>query len=565
MDEEMNFPNPVVRTDLPVKKPKWPKILIGLAAIGFLCLVFLPQILHTRIGKRLIRARLESRYNADVAIQDFSTSWFGGTTANQCWIKSGNGGTVGFNALKSEISLWKLLRDKYPLGNCTIDGLIVDYVLDTGDDAHRDSYEKITGALPRAAGAPTSDLAQLSGKITLTNSQFNLSRGKTDPNSLNVVFQNIRFTNVNGEFNIPALDQPWTYKLSGTPGITGLERDQTFESAGTLCLGEGSRLVPSKIAVDAAFTGQGVPTDMVPVLLPLISGEDARAAFGPTFDRLRLTLKGTGGLLKLEISEAASARCQAHLQPTINLNATPMTLAIVSKDPADNLIAAAIPPGPLRSAMANVNPFVMSALGGTAVLRIESLDIPLTKFWTIGTGKAELELHDVKLAVRSAGAGSNESPGLPMQLAEVTGDISAAPELQAMPLPFTMDNGVITLTPSTMAIGQAQVNFSGTGTVDGKLRMKLGVTSRALAAAVTELTADPLLQIPLLGTVDAPRLDFEASLRPLASEPARKVKEWFVTQLLALRSREAEESRRNEEKKVQEKLNGFLPESPAKP
>jgi hypothetical protein len=95
--------------------------------------------------------------------------------------------------------------------------------------------------------------------------------------------------------------------------------------------------------------------------------------------------------------------------------------------------------------------------------------------------------------------------------------------------------------------------------------MKLGVTSPALAAAVPEITTDPLLQIPLLGSVDAPRLDFDAATRPLGSEPARKVKEWIAKQLIALRSREADESRRNEETKVQEKLKGFLPDSPAKP
>ena len=68
MDEEMSFPNPVERHDLPVKKPRWPKVLAGLAVVGLLVVVFLPQLLHTKPGKRLMRSRLESRFNAEVSI-----------------------------------------------------------------------------------------------------------------------------------------------------------------------------------------------------------------------------------------------------------------------------------------------------------------------------------------------------------------------------------------------------------------------------------------------------------------------------------------------------------------
>ena len=82
----MSFPNPVERHDLPVKKRIWPRVLIGMAICTMLAIAFLPRILQTRVGRRLIRARLESRYNADVSLADFHTSWFGGTTASQFWI-----------------------------------------------------------------------------------------------------------------------------------------------------------------------------------------------------------------------------------------------------------------------------------------------------------------------------------------------------------------------------------------------------------------------------------------------------------------------------------------------
>ena len=145
MDDELNFPNPVERHDLPIKKPRWPKVLAGVLITAVLGTVFLPQILHTRIGSRLLRSRLEARFAADVGFQSFSTSWFGGTSVTQFWIKSADGRVIGFNTFTSEMSLWKMLRGKYALGNCAVDGLIIDYMLDTGDDDHIIPADECTG------------------------------------------------------------------------------------------------------------------------------------------------------------------------------------------------------------------------------------------------------------------------------------------------------------------------------------------------------------------------------------------------------------------------------------
>ena len=567
MDEELNFPNPVLRTDLPVKKPRWPMVLAALGVLGILSVVFLPQILHTRIGKRMMRARLESLYAAEIGVQDFSTSWFGGTTATQFWIKSSDGRAIGFNTLTCDVSLWKLLRGNYALGNCSIDGLVVDYVFDTGDDAHRDTYERLTGLAPHAAGAPPSSLARLSGKIALTNAQLSFYRGKTDPATLRAVYQGVKFANIEGRFDIASLDKPWKYSVHGTAGSTGLERDQTFESQGTICLGEEGKLAPAKISADATFIGTGVPTDLVPVFLPIMTQEDARSSLGMTFDRLNLSLKGSGGVLKFEISEAAGAHVQAHLQPTIDLNTTPATIAIESKNPADNLIDAAIPSGTARRAMGVINPFAPYAGGGTVVLRIESLDMPLSTAWNLGACKAEMEMHETKIAPRAYAASLESAVGLPAQLALVTGDMNRAPALQPMPLRFAMDNGNLTLTPMTLGVGAARVTLSGSTTVDGLLRMKLGISSTALAAAVPELANDDglALEIPLEGTVDAPKLNFESAARSLPSEPGRKLKEWMTRQLAAMQALEADDSQRATDRKVQELLKGMVPEGAAKP
>lgn len=567
MDEELNFPNPVLRTDLPVKKPRWPKVLAAMAVLGVLSVIFLPQILHTRIGKRIIRARLEGRYAAEIGFQDFSTSWFGGTTAGQFWIKTSDGRVIGFNSLQCDASLWKLLRSNYALGDCTIDGLIVDYVLDSGDDAHRDTYERLTGLLPRPAGAPPADLARLSGKVSLTNAQLNFYRGKTDPGTLRASYQSIKFANISGQFDIPSLDKPWTYSLRGTTGITGLERDQTFESQGKLCLGEAGKLLPARISVDATFSGLGVPTEVVPMFLPIIAFEDARASFGTTFDRLNLSLKGTAGVLQLEVIEAAGPHVQAHLQPTIDLNTAPATVMVKSKNPADNLIDASLPTGPTLRAMGAINPFAPYTTGGTAVLRIESLEMPLSRFWNLGTVKAEVELHDAKLSPRVDLSGSESSAGLPAQLALLTGDMSRTLTLQPMPLKFSLDNGNITLTPVTLGVGAAQVTLSGTSTVEGVLRMKLGVKSDPLLAAVPEFAKEDgvSLEVPLGGTADAPKLNFDSALRTLPSEPGRKMKDWIARQFAAMQAREADESQRANDRKIQQLLKGMVQDDSKSP
>jgi hypothetical protein len=564
MDEEMNFPNPVVRTDLPVKKPAWPRLLIGTAAIVLLCLIFLPQVLSTRVGKRIMRARLEGRYNAEIVFQDFSTSWFGGTTVNQFWIKSSDGRLIGFNSLKSEVSLASLLRGKYRLGKCTVDGLYVDYVLDSGDDSHRDTYERLTGATPRLAGAPPAQLAVLSGNIHLTNAQLNLHRGRIDPLTLGATFQSVKFSNINGSFDITKLDAPWTYQLAGAVGVTGHERGQTFETHGTLNLGQNSQLLPARIAADVDFAGRNVPTDLVAVVLPLVTLEDLQASFGPLFDRFHFTVKGDGGALRMDLAEAASGSGQAHLQMMMNLGNGPATISMASKDPSDNMIAAALPGISAKRAMAIVNPLALSARRGAFVLRIESLNVPIASQWSLGQCKGELELHDVSVTPRGDPGDLVGARALVGQLSAISGETKPVLAIQPMPVAFTMNGGNVAVGPATLGVGSAQVQLSGSSTIEGKLRLTLGVMSPALAAAVPELAGKPL-EIPLVGTFDSPRLDLDAGTQGLAADVSGKVRNWVTQQVAAQRTRESDDSQRDKDLKVQEMLKGIATDSEKKP
>jgi hypothetical protein len=555
MDEEMSFPNPVVRSDLPAGRRPWKRFALGaVLLIGVLGVVFLPQVLHSRVGRRLLRARLEWKYNAEVSIQDFSTSWFGGTVVNQFWFKMADGRVIGFNALRSDVSLWKLLRGRYALGNCAVDGLAVDFSFENADGRHSDTYELLTGLPPRSATSPPPLLARVSGKISLYNSQLNLFRTEVDPKSFNMSFQTVRFTNLNGQLDIPSgLDQPWTYKMQGAVGVSGEERGQSFESAGTLKLGEGGQMVLSAVQADATFDAKNMPTDIGPVLLPLFAAEDYRSALGPTLDTFKVALKGDGGVLRLEVS-ASNGQAQVHAQPTFDLTVYPPLATMASKDPADNWISAALPTGPLHQDIGMVNPFAAEASGGTFVARVTSLKMPVGRFWNTGALSGELELHDAKITQPPLPSGADRPRSLAGQVAILSGDAKATLPLQSMPVGFALDNGAITLTPTTFTLGTAQLTLAGGSTMEGALKMRLAIGSPQLKAQLPEPGA---IEMPLGGTVAQPKLDVDAAMRLLPAEAAAKLKDWIARQTAAVRARDAEAGLREQERQVKDQLKSF--------
>ena len=536
MDEEMSFPNPVVRTDLPVKKRIWPKVVVALVLTVILSVVFLPQILNNRIGRRIFRAQLEGKLHSDMAIGGMHCSWFGGTTATQVWIKSADGRSIGFNSLKCDMSLSQMLRGKYALGNCEVDGLVIDYVLDIGDDNHHDTYELMTGAVPRGPNSPPSALSTLSGNIKLTNAQLSLSRQFTDPVKLVQGSQTIRFVGLDGEFKIPSLDQPWTYKLEGTTGTTGEERGDNCKSSGTICLGKDGLLTPANISVDATFDGNDVPTNLAAVFLPMISADDARTGFGNSFDRVKATLKGTGGVLQLNIIEAASSIAQVHLQPTIDLNTQPSTLKIFSKSPEENQITAAFPTsrGPVRRGLTCINPFAASAVSGTVVLKIESLEMSVSRTWEKGSAKATLDFHDLAMPAKYDIPSSELPKDFAAQIALITGRTDAGEIILQASHRFTMELGEIALTPTDFTFSGTPMSVTGTSYTsftEGKsMALKLKVACPILAGSASAT-------IPVVGKPDRPMLNLDAAKSDLPIDTARVLRETRDKHLASLRAK----------------------------
>jgi len=266
MDQEMNFPNPVVRTDLPTRRSRWPRVLLAGAVFGLLVLIFLPQIMSSKVGRRLVVSNIAGKTNCKVTLDSFSTSWFGGTTLRFLNISDPAGRGIAAKSITTQASLWSLLRGRYKLGNCTIDGLHFEYVVDDGRGSDTFDFMKPQSATPTpSAGTvapPAPSTAQrlfpnLSGKIKITDGTVVLHRGTVQPKLYNTTWQQGRLENVEASFDIESLDRPWSYTFAAD-SVEGDKPHGSITSSGTVDLGGASTIDPKLVKVDAALSGKTV-------------------------------------------------------------------------------------------------------------------------------------------------------------------------------------------------------------------------------------------------------------------------------------------------------------------
>lgn len=536
MDEDMSFPNPVERHDLPVKKPRWPKVVAALLVLGALVVAGLPQILHTRIGRRIIRTRMENRYGGEVFLGGFRTSWFGGTTASELWIKAPDGHVVGFASFASDkLSLWKLLRNRYELGHCTIDGLVVEYVLDYGDSNHSDTYERFLRVPARAPGMPPTVLSKLSGNVTLTNSQLWLIRSETKPKILQTESQGVKFTNLAGSFDIPSLDRPWKFNVTGDAGLT---------ASGTLCLGKAGLLTPQDVAADVTAAADYVPTDLAAILLPQLTVADCRSAFGESFDHPQVTVNGTGGALQMH-AQAKASKGNFDLSPTFDLNTQPATMKMdaVAGEGGVNVITAALPKGYAGTQLPLANPLLDNATEGRVTLHIQSLSAPFSRTWFNGTAKGVLEVADLKLAA------PKRTDKVLTPLTALAGATDLPTEIRVAPEPLTFQHGRLEVAPTAIEFADARATLSGkAGVTDGSLNYTLAVTSPALTAA----NSSAPVTVPLTGTNTDPALDVDAAIRALPSTAEAKLRAYFNERSKAVREKQIEALMRERDRQIKE-------------
>src|SRR5207248_309006 len=97
-------------------------------------------------------------------------------------------------------SLWNLLRGKYKLGETTIEGLNIDYVVNDGRGT--DSFDRMKGGDAAGAAPADSPLPELSGKITIKNGTITLFRGTVQPKLFNVTWESGRLESVQATLDI---------------------------------------------------------------------------------------------------------------------------------------------------------------------------------------------------------------------------------------------------------------------------------------------------------------------------------------------------------------------------
>src|SRR6266576_2050652 len=100
MDPNIAFPNPIARTDLPAPRRKWRYIVGGL----LLVIVFLPQIVASKIGRSALKMYLEGKYRGNVWVGEINTGWFASTTINGFSLMDPEGRSIKFARLDSQAS-----------------------------------------------------------------------------------------------------------------------------------------------------------------------------------------------------------------------------------------------------------------------------------------------------------------------------------------------------------------------------------------------------------------------------------------------------------------------------
>src|SRR2546423_11790745 len=153
MDPQIAFPNPIARTDLPTPRRKWRYVVGGLGVVLFLSIVFLPQIMSSKIGRNLIKAYLENKYRATAWVGEMHTGWFSGTSIDGFSLIDPEGRAIKFARLDCGMTLGKLLTSNFDLRNATIKDLSVEFVVDFGDGT--DSLDRMPDSWVPNAVAPT--------------------------------------------------------------------------------------------------------------------------------------------------------------------------------------------------------------------------------------------------------------------------------------------------------------------------------------------------------------------------------------------------------------------------
>jgi hypothetical protein len=286
--------------------------LAGWELCCFLSIVFLPQIVSSKIGRNLIKSYLESKYRGTAWVGEMHTSWFGGTSVAGFSLIDPEGRAIKFARLDSGMTLGGLLTGNFELKNATIKDLSLEYVIDYGDGS--DSFDRMAATWVPNAVTPTPaaskprvpmNLPDLSGNIKLENATVILTRGQISDKMFRQFFRSSRFSNINGTVQIASLDEPWKCDLNGNVG--GEDTGGTFKVSGEMDLGEDGLLNLAKATANLTVTMRDIPNAATPgsgslgwVLLSLVPAEDYAQMFGPVIKTLDMHLTVGEGKVRFD-------------------------------------------------------------------------------------------------------------------------------------------------------------------------------------------------------------------------------------------------------------------------
>jgi len=455
MDEEMSFPNPVVRTDLPTRKRRWPRVLMGLAAMGVLTIVFLPQILSSKVGRKFVVSYISSKTNSPVTLESFKTSWFGGTTVNFLTIYDPMNRHMGFKSFTCKAGLFNLLRGKYKLGDTVIEGLNVDYMVDDGRGAS--SWDLLKGPPGEGGGF----FSNLSGKIQINSGTVTLFRGTVQPKYFNTTWQQAKIDNFEATFDVQSLDK-WSYTFSADP------RDEsgtggTITSSGSIDGGNG---------IDLTVAGENIRVG--PLGAAILAGttpEDIRQTLGAALTKVDIAIKTLAGKMKFEKCDITGSAAAIHAQAAIDQTASP---AVLEMEGAGSTISLGVSNRLASQGLVYFNPFFREAVSGSGKVElvIEKLSVPLNKQWNkTMSATGSIKAKGLSLNRRDEmGSGVTLPDNLASQLALLTGDSEKN-------VPFDVDGPFSIADGSLKVSGMRTVVGDTTSMIEGAIDLDSGAIS----------------------------------------------------------------------------------------
>jgi hypothetical protein len=550
MERELDFPNPIERSDLPVPRKKWKYVVGALGMMLVIGIVFLPQIISSRIGRNLVKLRLESKYRGQVWVTGLKTSWSGPTTISQFSLTDPEGRQIKFASLESGMSLWGLLMGNFELKDAKITGLQAEYVIDYGDgtdtfDRLPDSYIPGLIADPTAGKKTPSNLPKLSGNVTLKNATFILTRGQVlGDKQYRIVYRSAKFSNINGTVKIESLDKPFACEIEGL--LDAEEGAGHFELTGSASLGADGHLDPAKAQSDLWLKMQNVPNGATQgagslgwILLPVVPAEDYAVMFGPTLSSVQMNIQAAGGKLRLAKFEArgktkAGKETRVAGEPVVNLLASPKTVEV------DGPTTARVQMTPeLSRRLAYLDPFLRNAAEKTGELDlvIDKLAMPIVGSQRKMSASGSLAVKDLLLQSGPLAPTDSFPSDLTTQWQAITGDTAATITMNQASTRFKIDGGRVEFESTPILLDGKQVVLSGPISLSGTLQLHAKI-----AAPMGMVDAS------IGGTVEKPVLEL--------LNPSPQSKEEIAQHLALLRQRKSEQLLDEKTKQVEAMIKG---------